>query len=100
MGGSAGPSISIEKEIGREGRKKGRGLHTLKPDAARLHSSEVHYGLNSEVWMAYLESARLIHHQVKARSKLFFSQAKENRAEVCGSRERAEQAASVYVYIV
>lgn len=35
----------------------GRGLHTLKPDAARLQGSEVHYGLNFEVWMAYLEQA-------------------------------------------
>lgn len=40
-------------------------LHTLKPDAARLQRSEVHYGLNFEVWMAYLEPARLIHHHVQ-----------------------------------
>lgn len=46
-----GSSISIKKV---EGGEKSRGLCTLKPDAARLQRSEVHYGLNS-VWMAYLE---------------------------------------------
>lgn len=49
--GRIGSSISIKKE---EGGEKSRGLCTLKPDAARLQRSEVHYGLNS-VWMAYLE---------------------------------------------
>lgn len=43
-----------------------RGLHTLKPDAARLQRSEVVEleGLDG----IFLESARFIHHQVKARS--------------------------------
>jgi len=76
------------------------GLNTLKPDAASLQRSEVHYGWHSELWMASLESAPLIHQQVKACSELFSKRAKKNRAEVRGSRERAEQAASVNVYIV
>lgn len=101
-GGSVGPSISMKREIVKEGRRKGRGLHTLKPDVARLQGSEVHYGLNSKVWMAYLESVRRIHHQVLQGLfiTLFQTGQGEQRAEVCGSRERTEQASSVYVYIV
>lgn len=50
--------------------------------------------------MAYLESARLIHHQVKSMFVNSFKQAEENRAEEESRDREQKQAASVYVYIV
>lgn len=61
----------------------GWGVHTLKPDAARLQWNEVHYGLKCEVWVAYLPGSSIITSNVPS----FFIEKDRIWGEVLGSPE-------------
>lgn len=67
----------------------GWGVHTLKPDAARLQWNEVHYGLKCEVWVAYLPGSSIITSNVPS----FFIE----KDKIWGVTWAHEQGTSVYV---